>query len=87
MLSDAGEKLWGLGERMTDQLNNKGLLIDFKADQKNTHITIPFLMSSRKYGCFWCVPALPALACVARAACPADVWCCLGTTLAGAFST
>jgi alpha-glucosidase (family GH31 glycosyl hydrolase) len=34
--STTDEKLWGLGERMTSQLNNKGLNIDFRADQTNT---------------------------------------------------
>jgi alpha-D-xyloside xylohydrolase len=49
----AGERVWGLGERMTGQLDNKGQKIDFRADQTNTHVTIPFALSSRQYGLFW----------------------------------
>lgn len=33
--STADERVWGLGERMTSQLNNKGLSIDFRTDQAN----------------------------------------------------
>ena len=47
------ERVYGLGERMTGALDNKGQVIDFRKDQTNTHITIPFAVSSRHYGFFW----------------------------------
>jgi hypothetical protein len=49
MLSDGGERMWGMGEAMTDQLDNKGLLIDFRERQHNTRWTIPMLFSSKEY--------------------------------------
>ena len=51
--SEESEKLWGLGERAQSTLDNKGRVIDFKTDQHNTRWTIPFLLSSKKYGFFW----------------------------------
>jgi hypothetical protein len=47
-----GERIWGLGERTREEpmLNNKGLVIDFHADQHNTKITMPWMVSSRRAG-------------------------------------
>eukprot|EP00037_Helgoeca_nana_P030558 m.378413 g.378413 ORF g.378413 m.378413 type:complete len:552 (-) comp28216_c0_seq4:3214-4869(-) len=48
--SSADEKVWGLGERSQGTLNNKGSNIDFRTNQHNTMITIPFAVSSKRYG-------------------------------------
>ena len=49
----ADERIWGLGERMTGSLDNKGQVIDFKSEQRNTRITIPFAVSSKRVGVFF----------------------------------
>eukprot|EP01052_Picozoa_sp_SAG31_P019329 SAG31_NODE_1404_length_8479_cov_2.258760_8_plen_415_part_00 len=61
--SAESERIWGLGEhplaavghapRSAQQLNCKGRVFDFQADQHNTKITIPWLVSSLKYGVFF----------------------------------
>ena len=59
--SSASEKIWGLGERAEPRLDNKGLKIDFQADQHNTKITIPWMVSSRRAGIFFNHPGWATL--------------------------
>jgi alpha-D-xyloside xylohydrolase len=49
--ADAGESLYGLGQRQEGALDVKGY--DFDLWQRNTVVHIPFLVSSRGYGILW----------------------------------
>lgn len=46
-----GESLHGLGQNQTGQINIKGQ--DIELWQRNTHVVVPFLVSSRGYGILW----------------------------------
>ncbi|KAI8144232.1 family 31 glycosyl hydrolase [Fennellomyces sp. T-0311] len=50
------EKFYGLGQHHHGKLNQKGCVIDLC--QRNAHVTIPFLVSSRGYGFLWNNPAV-----------------------------
>jgi len=50
------ERLYGLGQHQHGLLNQKGATIDL--EQRNTEVTIPFLLSSRGYGFLWHNPAV-----------------------------
>jgi alpha-D-xyloside xylohydrolase len=50
------ERLYGLGQHQHGLLNQKGCVIDLA--QRNTEVSIPFLLSSRGYGFLWNNPAL-----------------------------
>jgi alpha-D-xyloside xylohydrolase len=50
------ERLFGLGQYQHGLLNQKGAVLDL--EQLNTQVTIPVLLSSRKYLLFWNNPAL-----------------------------
>ncbi|MFC9615042.1 TIM-barrel domain-containing protein [Streptomyces sp. NPDC056721] len=50
------ERLYGLGQRQHGLLDQKGTVIDLV--QRNTEITIPFVLSSRGYGLLWNSPAV-----------------------------
>ncbi len=54
--SYAGERLYGLGQHQHGRLNQKGCVIDLM--QRNTEVSIPFLLSSRGYGLLWHNPAV-----------------------------
>jgi alpha-D-xyloside xylohydrolase len=49
--TDAGESLYGLGQRQEGKLDIKGY--DLELWQRNTVVEIPFLVSSRGYGILW----------------------------------
>jgi len=52
----SGERLFGLGQHQHGLLDQKGAVIDLV--QRNTEVTIPFLLSSRGYGLLWNNPAV-----------------------------
>lgn len=50
-----GERFYGLGQHHHGLLEQKGCVIDL--EQKNSEVSVPFLLSSRGYGLFWHNPA------------------------------
>lgn len=50
------ERLYGLGQHQHGRLNQKGCIIELI--QRNTEITIPFLLSNRGYGFLWHNPGV-----------------------------
>jgi alpha-D-xyloside xylohydrolase len=52
----AGERIYGLGQHKHGFLDQKGCVITL--DQRNTEVSIPFLLSSRGYGFLWHNPAV-----------------------------
>jgi alpha-D-xyloside xylohydrolase len=50
------ERIYGLGQHQHGRLNQKGCVIELI--QRNTEVTIPFLVSSRGYGFLWNNPAI-----------------------------
>lgn len=50
------EKFYGMGQYANGQFNLKGSVLEFA--QKNTQISIPFLLSNRNYGIVWNNPAI-----------------------------
>ena len=50
------ERFYGLGQRQHGILDQKGCVLDLV--QRNTEVTIPFLLSSRGYGFLWNNPAV-----------------------------
>jgi alpha-D-xyloside xylohydrolase len=54
--ADDDESLYGLGQHHNGRLDQKGCVIDL--EQKNTEVSIPFLVSSRGYGFLWNCPAV-----------------------------
>src|SRR6202453_58900 len=51
-----GERIYGLGQHQHGLLDQKGAVIDLV--QRNTEVSIPFLLSSRGYGMLWNSPAV-----------------------------
>ncbi len=51
-----GEQFYGLGQHQHGRLDQKGCTIDLI--QRNTEVSIPFLLSSRGYGFLWHNPAV-----------------------------
>jgi len=51
-----GEKLYGLGQHRHGRLDQKGLVMDLV--QRNSEVSIPFMVSSRGYGFLWNSPAV-----------------------------
>ena len=51
-----GERLYGLGQQQHGRLDLKGSVIDLV--QVNTHVVVPFVLSSRGYGFLWHNPAI-----------------------------
>lgn len=51
-----GERFYGLGQHQHGRLDQKGCVIDLL--QKNTEISIPFVVSSRGYGLIWNNPGV-----------------------------
>ena len=45
------ERFYGLGQHQHGRLNQKGAVVDLI--QRNTEVSIPFLLSSRGYGLLW----------------------------------
>ncbi len=54
--SDLKEKFYGLGQHQNGFLNQKGCVIDLV--QRNTEVSIPFLLSSKMYGFLWNNPSI-----------------------------
>jgi alpha-D-xyloside xylohydrolase len=54
--SNEGEKFYGLGQHQHGRLDNKGSVIELQ--QRNTEISIPFMVSNRGYGFLWNNPGL-----------------------------
>lgn len=50
-----GERLYGLGQHQHGRLDQKGCVIDLL--QRNSEVSIPFLLSNRGYGFLWHNPA------------------------------
>ena len=55
-LSQPGERLYGLGQHTHGFLDQKGCVIELM--QRNTQVSIPFLVSNRMYGFLWNNPAV-----------------------------
>ncbi len=51
-----GERFFGLGQHQHGLLDQKGCVIELH--QRNTEVTIPFLVSNRKYGFLWNNPSI-----------------------------
>ncbi len=51
-----GERFYGLGQHQHGLLDQKGCVIELH--QRNTEVTIPFLVSNRKYGFLWNNPSI-----------------------------
>ena len=54
--ADKNEKLYGMGQYSNDCLDLKGNVLELA--QKNTQISIPFLLSDRGYGFIWNCPSV-----------------------------
>ncbi len=54
--SNEGEKFYGLGQHQHGRLDNKGSVIELQ--QRNTEVSIPFMVSNRGYGFLWNNPGL-----------------------------
>ena len=50
------EHIYGLGQHQHGRLDQKGCVIELI--QRNTEVSIPFLLSSRGYGFLWNNPAV-----------------------------
>ncbi len=55
-LPHPGERFYGLGQHQHGHLDQKGCVIELS--QRNTEISIPFMLSSRGYGFLWNNPAV-----------------------------
>jgi alpha-D-xyloside xylohydrolase len=80
-----GEKIYGLGQHQHSMLDQKGCVIELI--QRNTEVSIPFLLSSRGYGFLWNNPAIGrvelgnnATRWVAEASPQIDYWITTGDT-------
>ncbi|HTV12216.1 MAG TPA: glycoside hydrolase family 31 protein [Acidimicrobiales bacterium] len=51
-----GEKLYGLGQHLHGQFDQKGLVMDLV--QRNAEVSVPFMVSNRGYGFLWNSPAV-----------------------------
>jgi alpha-D-xyloside xylohydrolase len=87
----ADEHLYGLGQHQHGLLDQKGCVIDLI--QRNTEVTIPFMLSSRGYGFLWNNPAVGrvelgvnATRWVAEAAPQIDYWITAGDSPAQILS-
>ncbi len=85
------EHIYGLGQHQHDRLDQKGCVIELI--QRNTEVSIPFLLSSRGYGFLWNNPAVGrvelgrnATRWVAEAAPQIDYWITTGDTPAAILS-
>jgi alpha-D-xyloside xylohydrolase len=85
------EHVYGLGQHQHGRLDQKGCVIELV--QRNTEVSIPFLLSSRGYGFLWNNPAIGrvelgynATRWVAEAAPQIDYWIATGNTPAEILS-
>ena len=51
-----GERLYGLGQHQHGRLDQKGAVVELI--QRNTEVSIPFLLSSHGYGLLWNHPGV-----------------------------
>ena len=86
-----GERLYGLGQHQHGRLDQKGAVIDLV--QRNSEVSIPFLLSSRGYGLLWNNPAIGRVELgvngtrwVADSARQIDYWVTTGATPAAILS-
>lgn len=54
--ADRDERLFGLGQHQHGLLDQKGAVVDLV--QRNTEVTVPFLLSSKGYGMLWNLPGV-----------------------------
>jgi alpha-D-xyloside xylohydrolase len=54
--AQSGERFYGLGQHQHGLLDQKGVVLDLQ--QRNTEISIPFVVSNRKYGFLWNNPGI-----------------------------
>lgn len=54
--AEPGERFYGLGQHQHGLLDQKGAVIDLV--QRNTEVSVPFVLSNRGYGFFWNMPGL-----------------------------
>lgn len=80
-----GERLYGLGQHQHGLLDQKGAVVELV--QRNTEVSIPFLLSSRGYGFLWHNPAVGRVEMgtsetrwVANATAQLDYWITTGAT-------
>jgi alpha-D-xyloside xylohydrolase len=78
-----GEKLYGLGQHLHGEFNQKGLVMDLV--QRNAEVSIPFMVSNRGYGFLWNSPAVGRVELanngtrwVSDSACQLDYWVTAG---------
>ncbi len=83
--ADPNERLYGLGQHQHGLLDQKGAVIDLV--QRNTEVSIPFLLSSRGYGLLWNMPGVGRVELgtngtrwVAQATHQIDYWVTTGAT-------
>ena len=86
------EHIYGLGQHQHDRLDQKGCVIELI--QRNTEVSIPFMLSSRGYGFLWNNPAVGrvelaqnATRWVSEAAPQIDYWITTGETPADILSS
>lgn len=54
--ANAGEKIFGMGQYQQDCMDLKGCVLELA--QRNSQISVPFMMSSKGYGMLWNNPAV-----------------------------
>ena len=86
-----GERFYGLGQQQHGHLDQKGCVVELF--QRNTMVSIPFLLSNRGYGLLWNHPGVGRVELgangtrwVAEAAQQLDVWVTVGATPAAILS-
>lgn len=86
-----GERFYGLGQQQHGQLDQKGCVVELF--QRNTMVSIPFLLSSHGYGFLWNHPGVGRVELgingtrwVAEAARQLDIWMTVGETPAAILS-
>ena len=86
-LPNDGERFYGLGQQIHGRLDQKGCVIELM--QRNTQVSIPFLLSNRGYGFLWNNPAVGRVQLgydrtlwVAEACAQMDYWVTVGETSA-----
>ena len=53
---DPDEKIFGMGQYQQANTNLRGCILDLQ--QRNSQITVPFMISSKGYGLLWNNPAV-----------------------------
>ena len=81
--SNDGEKLFGMGQYQHSYLDLKGCMLELA--QRNSQISVPFLVSSLNYGMLWNNPAVGSVCFgknytqwIAQATRQMDYWICAG---------